>query len=136
MRDGDGMGSLIDVVPSEKGDLLSPQSPIVQHQDQRLVTKGHASKNVHEEISKLAFAGNPGCRRGISDEPSFFATYPLGNWVEQVLSVVDANTPIEEDPDRTGTTANGIEGKFRASDVGNLVSGRLVPRSSVRWPAP
>ena len=54
------MGSLIDVVPSEKGDLLSAQCSIVQHQDQRLVTQRHASKNVHEEISKLALAGNPG----------------------------------------------------------------------------
>src|SRR5438552_640480 len=108
------MGSLIDVVSSQKGDLLSPQGPIVQHQDQRLITQRHARKNVQEKISKLALTGNPGRRRGIPDDPSFFATHSFGNWVKWALTVIDANAPIEEDPDRAEATANGVEGQFRA----------------------
>ena len=55
-----GMASLIEMILPEKSHLLSPQGPIVQHEDQRLVPKRHASKHIQQQIGKLALAGYPG----------------------------------------------------------------------------
>src|SRR5450432_3170112 len=109
MWNGDRMRALINMVLSEKGDFFSPQRPIIEHQNECLVSERHGCKDVEEEIGKLALAWYPGSRWRNADQPAFFSTHALWDWVQKILALSDPNAPIVEESNSIDATTDGIE---------------------------
>ncbi len=132
----DRVCSLINMVPSEKGGFLSPQSPIIEHQNERLVSERQSCKDVEEEISKLALAWYPGSRWRRADQPPFFPTHALWDRVKEIMALSDPNAPIVEESNGTHATTYRVQGKVRSSDGGNTLFGELVSRAAMRGAVP